>query len=64
MISGPWPVFVEQKTGASNACPLAGFCWPSCEEKQMEYIKVFSAVPMLMPMLTTESLGKMDNSGR
>lgn len=27
---------------------------PVSEEKQMEYVKVFSAVPMLMPMLTTE----------
>lgn len=30
----------------------------------MEYVKVFSAVPMLMPMLTTESLGKFGNSDR
>lgn len=27
---------------------------PVSEEKQMEYVKIFSAVPMLMPMLTTE----------
>lgn len=58
--------FCSNRWSAWNAQRFVSVDHPDAvgEEKQMEYVKVFSAVPMLMPMLTTESLGKFGNSDK